>query len=903
MATITGIPGYTQTRGPSMRADVGVPQATGETFGAGKFNDIYNLAKAGEKFFNTQMGMAIDRDHQRQSDEATEKTLEYQIAATRKKLELAQKEGSNALKVDEEFAEWDSANRPRFGQNVQGGLAGRLYKQHTDSIYAQGTAQMNQHKLQQEKALTYANIDKMKGEILSDVEGNPVSFAMNLAKLNYAIGNEAEIKGWDPQYRKFQLDNAIISLGQAAIKAALVDPRLGPVGAQQMIERDPAWQEMAEVLGPSRMAAAFGATVQNVRIKADKAMVNRLNDDIYQTSRRMKITNPTVTESDIVEYIRAQPNYQNEILRELGIDGVQDAVSRYFNIQLRDWSFTAQERAQLVQDTEDSTRRALALGASEESFRAILANPNLDPARREGIEKGIVADTTASQQNRAAISERDKTFFNDALLNNRDELYDSLRTGGIKSWQRSLEKILGDEIRNPAIMASYQDESARMSTGRYAAETAAQQYKNNRDQLEIQTNAINNAKRGIAAVNAFNKNMATPGYYSSDEFQRRLNNPLDTEDRQLAHEELALWNNQTATIKTYNLERWDNMMGMYLAFPEMVADRLSSSAGRLQLIADVGNSNFTALSDMHAKNTADSDKNKSLTSIMSELENRIKSGYADYETNPLEADQRIRTANGRAYSLFAPLLDKYGSYDNIPAAEKNVVLDDLITGSWVESARRKNEKLDINRDVPISLEDLKVLNPVLADNVILSEHVKYDIVNQDVKNALVEAYNAERLKIFGGGGMGGPVVDPVKRNEFGEMIKGTSQTEQVIDWLNGKFSGYISSPREIVGDLVDRVEFGDIPIGPADPNIVIRGNYTTGRTVYITNLNVNQRTVQDSAPYLKDFLARPENAEWRDAKVDRNLSTGALELSYINEYGKTVRKLLDRYGEPINVSR
>ena len=173
---ISGMDLYSHLRGPGQNISLG-PESNAEMFGQKTYNDLYNLGVAGERFFNTTMQTAIERDHQRQADEAAMQALAYNRAAHEKLAELSTTEGRNAFDVEKKFEEWDAEYRPRFGESVNSGLAGSLFKKHTEQTFTQGMAQMSVHQVKQAKAYDSQVMDAVMGSFMEATRLNPAAYS------------------------------------------------------------------------------------------------------------------------------------------------------------------------------------------------------------------------------------------------------------------------------------------------------------------------------------------------------------------------------------------------------------------------------------------------------------------------------------------------------------------------------------------------------------------------------------------------------------------------------------------------------------------------------------------------------------------------------------------------------
>lgn len=667
MATVTGLPGYSRVSGPGGGVTSPIPRATPEQFGSENWNNLYNLGIASQKFFNIQQGFAIDREHQEQSDRATEAAVGYQTEFGKRMAELTRTEGVNALDVEQRTQEVDEELRSKYDVSDKGKLAGRLYKKSTDGLYSQMQLKAKEHKEKQQVVYNLQNIDMMKQQTIQSLAANPGSFTQIIPWMETAVRNESTIKGWSPEKTAYEVEKAQILGAETVIQSLLMDNG-GPIEAKKFLENEDWFKWFKGRVGEARVKVLLGDTVASVKAQADKQEKNQISMIIADTGEQLKNVrsadgSPLTPREKIdiarrnVESSGFNPDnlHWKEYLSDL--TGLQAQAIYATNLNQT-------EQANYVKDTADEWVANISTGRSTEASLDALrtqyaGSPEGSPGYQANILNNKVADSVQATLNTNRTARNTgESLASGALINNimeqqgnLDEYQEFIQAGdapGAKQYLSTLAKR-GDDRPNTAAENAAIDDKIKadfaqvLFYGTISQNTTAAINKAKINQ-EQTNKALKSAEIAQQAESFYLQNPAN----WQEQIQNSLNDPSTTKEaRADLVEQLSYINSYTTPVDALTKRMQSDRTTPYMIYNEKLVQAFSSPVNRAALVQEVGRDNYNSLMQMYgvAQRANTEEKATKEVGIRTAIVDRIKGEFPDYNVNDTSKALMEETSN------------------------------------------------------------------------------------------------------------------------------------------------------------------------------------------------------------------------------------------------------------------
>lgn len=284
MAKIQSLPQPSRLQGSSDVSNVGVPRVTPDDFGAGAWNDLYNMAMSGVRLNNTAMNIFIEQDHKRQDAEATEYINGKRQTWNAKHSELMARQGKSAIESEKEFNDWVQADIANDDYNKTDGWYGLRVKKELDDSLVGMRMQLRRHAAQQEVRWAVSEEDKAVSNANERVMRNPGSADLEYTSVILpALERKARWLGLGEEEKRNDRINALVSLRINQYQGLVA--MAGPDEAQKLLD-SAEMKGLRDELGDKRFAELFAPLYQNNRAMRSTAELQSMNDDVIDTFDR-----------------------------------------------------------------------------------------------------------------------------------------------------------------------------------------------------------------------------------------------------------------------------------------------------------------------------------------------------------------------------------------------------------------------------------------------------------------------------------------------------------------------------------------------------------------------------------------------------------------------------------------
>jgi len=234
------------------------------------------------------MGVAIERDHLRQEDEAR-----ADANAARRQLDqsiddLKTRRGREAANVVQDYVKISRDVQSKAPSAQKGGRAGRMYNQMMDQYNTYNVAKLNEFKVNQDFQFHDDTLKDSAESAITDTKRDPGKMTFNQQTLDIIVNERGRINGWSNETIKKERDALLVRNVTTGLTALASE--YGAAEALKMLENEGKIQEYKAQIGPELWNKAFSITQKSLRLQAKEeqrtAVESSIKDefDRYTTS-------------------------------------------------------------------------------------------------------------------------------------------------------------------------------------------------------------------------------------------------------------------------------------------------------------------------------------------------------------------------------------------------------------------------------------------------------------------------------------------------------------------------------------------------------------------------------------------------------------------------------------------